>query len=128
MDSTYLGRQRHGPNRDPRRAGRANQGAGRDDRQQHHHRNQQYQHQSQHHHQVSHTSQRYVLPCCVVLPCCNTTNTTRRVYLVIFPLHLISSIFSSCPSTPHIVYASARTNHFPQRLTKKIIWYRAAQL
>ncbi|OQD93066.1 hypothetical protein PENSOL_c035G01711 [Penicillium solitum] len=51
MDSNYPARLRPGASRDPRRAGRANQGAGRDDRQQHHYRIQQYQHQSQHHHQ-----------------------------------------------------------------------------
>ncbi|KAJ5531039.1 hypothetical protein N7527_004432 [Penicillium freii] len=49
MDSTYPARLRLGAIRGPRRAGRANQGAGHDDRQQHHHRIQQYQHQSQHH-------------------------------------------------------------------------------
>ncbi|KGO71218.1 hypothetical protein PITC_062990 [Penicillium italicum] len=54
MDSSYHTRQR-GASRDPRRAGRANQGAGHDDRQQHQYRIQQYQHQSQHHHQVSRT-------------------------------------------------------------------------
>ncbi|KAJ5680517.1 hypothetical protein N7536_011656 [Penicillium majusculum] len=55
MDSNYPARLRPGASRDPRRAGRANQGAGRDDRQQHHYRIQQYQHQSQHHHQSSTT-------------------------------------------------------------------------
>ncbi|KAL2705603.1 hypothetical protein AAEP93_000853 [Penicillium crustosum] len=52
MDSNHPARLRLGASRDPRRAGRANQGAGHDDRQQHHHhRTQQYQHQSQHNHQ-----------------------------------------------------------------------------
>ncbi|KAJ5372261.1 hypothetical protein N7517_004267 [Penicillium concentricum] len=47
MDSTYPARQRYGPSRDPRRAGRANRGAGHADRQ-HYPRTQQYQPQSEH--------------------------------------------------------------------------------
>ncbi|KAJ5154222.1 uncharacterized protein N7500_009661, partial [Penicillium coprophilum] len=48
MDPTTLARQRSGASRDPRRAGRANQGAGHADRQ-HYTRNQPYQAQSQYH-------------------------------------------------------------------------------
>lgn len=125
MDSNYPARLRPGASRDPRRAGRANQGAGHDDRQQHHYRIQQYQHQSQHHHQVSYTLQKCVLPTAVSIP----PALAWGAYLMIFTLHLMPSTFSSCSSTrhSHIVYAIFRMNPFDQPLTNNLETYRAAR-
>ncbi|KAJ5592869.1 hypothetical protein N7537_009773 [Penicillium hordei] len=92
MDSNYPARVRPGYSRDSHRAGRANQGAGHDDRQQHHYRIQQYQHQSQHHHQSSSTLTCYL--------CHDTRHLQRSCPLLALWRSAIETLSRDCNIDP----------------------------